>query len=69
MYAIRSYYAALEASSHRFTPENRRLLAQFRQMHEGGALTRLHALSQARFYRQSRLSTLALWFAALIGRI
>ncbi len=61
--------SALEASSHRFTPENRRLLAQFRQMHEGGVLARLHALSQARLYRQSRLSTLALWFAALIGRI
>jgi glycosyltransferase involved in cell wall biosynthesis len=62
--------AALEAARGVLEPEARAVFDAWQAMrrHRGvaGRLRRLRALQ---LYRQSRASTLALWFAALIGRL
>ncbi|WP_420342206.1 glycosyltransferase [Paenirhodobacter sp.] len=61
--------AALEASAHRLTPENRALMGLFRDVREGGLGRRLRALWRARLYRQSVSSTIALWVATVLRRM
>ncbi|MAQ36434.1 glycosyltransferase [Thioclava sp. UBA3469] len=61
--------AALTASAHRFTPENRAIFDRFKRMREAGFSTRLKEFARLRLYRQSRAATLALWIGALFRRI
>ncbi|SHH86137.1 glycosyltransferase [Cognatishimia maritima] len=59
----------LQASSHRFTPENKTALALFSEMHSGRFLRRLQAFFRLRPYRQSRSGTCAIWIATLLKRV
>lgn len=61
--------AALSHSAHRFSAENRALLHLFEQLCTGSLPDRLRALWRGGFYRQSGSSTLALVFAALLGKV
>ncbi len=61
--------AALGASAHRLTPQNRARLDAFAELHEAGLWGRLSGLARMRLYRQSRASTIALWVSALLGRL
>lgn len=61
--------AALSASAHRLTPENRARLDAFADLHAAGPLRRLAALRRLRLYRQSWPAQAALWLAALLGRM
>jgi len=61
--------AALTASAHRLTTENRRLLEQFAAMRRAPLPARLWQLSRLRLYRQSRPAQVALWLAAVLGRL
>lgn len=63
----RTNLAALQASRHRLTPENRALLDDFGAL-QGGFGTRLAAMRRGRFFRQGRVSQCALWLAVLLGR-
>ncbi|WP_299360744.1 glycosyltransferase family 2 protein [uncultured Paracoccus sp.] len=65
----RQNLASLTACAPLLTPGNRVLLAEFRQLLDGGPATRLAALRRAGFYRQGRLSQAALWAAAALGRV
>jgi len=59
---------ALQASAHRFTPENRASLALFAQALEAGSrLQRLRLLRRAGVYRQDRGGNAALRLAVLLG--
>ncbi|WP_312524643.1 glycosyltransferase family 2 protein [Paracoccus sp. (in: a-proteobacteria)] len=59
--------AALLASAHRLTPDNRLVLSQFAGLHAPRALLRLAALRQGGFRRQSRMAQAALWLGAAFG--
>ncbi len=61
--------AALRASSHRITPENRVLLKGFEQLQRAGLWDRLSTLRQLGLYRQGLEGTLSLWLAAILGRL
>ncbi|WP_132951864.1 glycosyltransferase [Rhodovulum bhavnagarense] len=61
--------AALRASAHRLTPANRALLDRFAAAHDAPLVSRLRLLSGMGLYRQSRAAQLALWLAALLGRL
>jgi len=61
--------AALLASEARLAPEGRDLVMRFQAMRASWLLPRLWRLGRLGLYRQTRASTLALWFAALLGRI
>lgn len=61
--------AALRASSHRFTPENRAIIADFARLQRSGLWDRLTILRRLGLYRQGLEGTLALWLAAVLGRI
>ena len=61
--------AALRASSHRFTPENRAIIADFARLQRSGLWDRLAILRRLGLYRQGLEGTLALWLAAVLGRI
>lgn len=63
----RTNLAALTASSHRLTAENRALLADFADLQKG-LPTRIAAVRRGGFFRQGRVSQLALWLAVLLGR-
>lgn len=60
---------ALKASSHRLTPENRRLLAEFEACRQAGAWQRLRLLRRTGLYRQGFFGLLSLYAAALLGRL
>lgn len=60
---------ALMRSAHRLAPEHRATLALFAAARRGGLGGRLAALWRARVYRQTAVSTVALWVAAGIGRL
>jgi hypothetical protein len=60
---------ALHASRHRFTPEACRILDAYDKARQGRAGARLRALAASGVYRQSRIGTLALFFACLLGRL
>ncbi|MCE5974160.1 glycosyltransferase [Sinirhodobacter sp. WL0062] len=61
--------AALNASAHRLTPENRALLSGFTDVRRSPLWRRPGALWRLGLYRQSRASTAALWLAAMLGRL
>lgn len=61
--------AALRASAHLFTPENQAIIADFARLQRAGLLERLTILRRLRLYRQGLEGTLALWLAAVLGRI
>lgn len=61
--------AALRASAHRFTPENRALLEDFARLQRADLLQRLRILRRLGLYRQGLEGTLSLWLAALLGRM
>ena len=61
--------AALSASGHRLTPENRALLAGFAAMRQAPLWRRPGALLRLGLYRQSCSGTAALWLAAMLGRL
>lgn len=63
----RTNLAALQASRHRLTPENRDLLDDFAAL-QGGFATRIAAMRRGGFHRQGRVSQCALWLAVLLGR-
>ncbi len=60
---------ALKASSHRLTPENRQLLAEFDACRKAAVWQRLRLLRQARLYRQGFFGLVSLYTAALFGRL
>ncbi|QYK40427.1 MAG: glycosyltransferase [Paracoccaceae bacterium] len=61
---------ALRASAARLTPEARRLLDDWDRMrHTPGMPRRLWRLARLGLYRQTLASTLALWLAAVMGRL
>lgn len=59
--------AALQASAHRLTPENRHILTLFAGL-DGPLAQRVIALKRGGFHRQSRAAQLALWAAVLARR-
>lgn len=61
--------AALRASAHRLTPENRARLEAFGAMRAASLPSRLRQLARLRLYRQSRGAHYALWLAAVLGRL
>lgn len=65
----RANLGALDAVRPLLTPDNRRLLEDFRALTGPGPLRRLSALRRGGFYRQGALSQAALWVAAALGRV
>lgn len=61
--------AALHASGHRLSPENRAMLKAFSSARQTFFWSRLRRFSRLGLYRQSRISNLALWLAVLLGRV
>lgn len=61
--------AALRASAHRFSMENRALLEDFARLQRAGLIDRLTILRRLGLYRHGLQGTLSLWVAALLGRI
>lgn len=62
--------AALQASGGLLSPEGRAVFADWQAMRATrGLVPRLQRLRALRLYRQTRASTAALWFAAVIGRL
>lgn len=61
--------AALAQHSHHLTVENRDVIRDFVAMRQGPVSARLARLWRLGLYRQSRMSTLALWVAVLLNRI
>lgn len=59
--------AALTGSRHRFTPENQALFDAFAALRARKALGRVAGLAPLGLYRQTRVSTIALWVSALFG--
>ncbi|SNR72695.1 glycosyltransferase [Puniceibacterium sediminis] len=59
--------AALTASAHRLTPQNRARLERFAEVHDARLWGRLTGLARLRLYRQSTASTIALWVSAFLG--
>lgn len=60
---------ALRRSAHRLTAENRQILDEFAALRGCWAGARVSRLARLGLYRQSRLSSLALWVAAASGRV
>lgn len=60
---------ALTASAGLLTPDNRALLGVFERLVSGSIAQRIRAMWVGRFYRQGALSQIALWLAAMIGRV
>jgi glycosyltransferase involved in cell wall biosynthesis len=60
---------ALRASAHRFTPENRALLADFAAMRGAGLGRRLRLMRRLGLYRQGPPGRISLWLAAVLGRL
>lgn len=61
--------AALSASAHRLTGENRAILHHFACARQSRLPRRLVLLARAGLYRQTPLSQAGFWLAALLGRI
>ena len=61
--------AALAGSAHRFAPEERQVYETFAALRCHSVPRRLADLLRLGLYRQSRVSTVALWISALIGRL
>jgi glycosyltransferase involved in cell wall biosynthesis len=61
--------AALRASAHRFTPENRALLEDFARLQRADLIGRLTILRRLGLYRNGVQGMLSLWLAAALGRI
>ncbi|MDQ2090273.1 glycosyltransferase [Marimonas arenosa] len=61
--------AALEASRHRLSPENRQVLDDFIQLRQGALPTRISRFLKLGLYRQSLPGTLALWLSVLLHRL
>lgn len=61
--------AALSASAHRLTPENRALLDGFAALRDRALPGRLAMLWRLGLYRQDMAGRASLWLAALMGRI
>ncbi|MEZ5715602.1 MAG: glycosyltransferase [Paracoccaceae bacterium] len=61
--------AALRASSHRLTPENRALLDDFERLRRGGLAARISRFLRLGLYRQSLPGTLALWLSVFLHRL
>lgn len=61
--------AALTASAHRLTPENRALLAAFAEAKRAPLRARLAGLARLGLYRQTRGGRLGYWAAAAAGLI
>jgi glycosyltransferase involved in cell wall biosynthesis len=59
--------AALQEARPDLTAENSALIDLFEKARRGPLHRRLIALRQARLYRQTRISTAALWFAVIFG--
>lgn len=60
---------ALQSAEQRLTPENRALLDDFAKLRDLPLLPRLRLLSEMGLYRQSGISTFALWVAAVLRRL
>lgn len=60
---------ALEASSSLLTQDNRALLGDLCQLRQMGVVARLRAYRRLGLYRQTAISTLALWLTVLLGRL
>lgn len=61
--------AALLRSEHRFSFQARQVLASYCAAMQGSMLRRLMALRASGVYRQSRVGTLALYIACILGRL
>ncbi|WP_297773101.1 glycosyltransferase family 2 protein [uncultured Roseovarius sp.] len=61
--------AALSRLEGNLTQENRQILSEFVAMREGPLPNRLARLHQLGLYRQSRISTLALWVSVVLKRL
>lgn len=61
--------AALSAARHRLSAENRAVLEGFIAMRQAPLMRRLRTLASLRLYRQSRPAQMALWLAAVLGRL
>lgn len=61
--------AALSRLEEYLTPENQEILAEFVAMRRGPMLARLARLWRLGLYRQSTISTFALWVALVLNRI
>lgn len=61
--------SVLGRSAARLTPQNRALLAEFAAARARGLPARLWQLRKLGLYRQTRISTVALWVAACLGRL
>ena len=61
--------AVLRRSAARLTPQNRALLADFAAARGRTMPARLWQLRGLGLYRQTRISTAALWVAACLGRL
>ncbi|MFC3612449.1 glycosyltransferase family 2 protein [Lutimaribacter marinistellae] len=61
--------AALGASAHRLTTENRALLERFATERNQGLTRRLRLISGAGLYRMGLAGTLSLYLAAVLGRL
>jgi len=60
---------ALQASTHRLTPENRAALDGFAALGTQDMVSRLRSIRQLGLYRQGRAGQAALWLAAALGRL
>ncbi len=60
---------ALSGSAHRFTPQARRIMAQYQAARSGPLWSRLKALRASGVYRQSRSDSLGLYVACLLNRL
>lgn len=65
----RTNMAALARSEHRFSAQARQVLASYRQSMQGAIWRRLKGLRASGVYRQSRVGTLALYIACMLGRL
>lgn len=65
----RTNVAALRASAHRFTPENRALLERFAEGRSAGLRNRVAMLRQTGIRRHGSEGRLALWAAVLLNRL
>jgi glycosyltransferase involved in cell wall biosynthesis len=61
--------AALTASAHRLTPENRAILAAFAEAKQAPFRTRIGTLARLGLYRQTRAGRASYWAAAAAGLI
>lgn len=61
--------AALRLSAERLHPRHRDDLEAFDRLRRSGLVDRLHKMRQLELYRQTFLSTAALWFAAICNRL